>query len=78
MHIVIILPVALCGRETCSLTLREEHRLRAFGGCELAEMFGTKRENGNCVLWNFMICASCQVLLDLKFFHQLMHYLLDI
>jgi hypothetical protein len=27
---VIILPVIVYGRETCSLTLREEHRLRVF------------------------------------------------
>jgi hypothetical protein len=64
MHIVIILPVDLCGRETWSLILREEHRLRAFGDCELTEILGSERENVNCVLWSFMICASCQILLE--------------
>jgi len=64
MHIVIILPVALCGLETWSFTLREEDRLRAFGDYELTEILGSWRENGNCVLWSFMICASCQILLE--------------
>lgn len=64
MHIVIILPVALCMHETWSLAVKEEHRLRAFGDCELMELFGSKRENGNCVLWSFMICASCQILFE--------------
>ena len=41
MHIVIILPVALCGLETWYLTLREEHRLRAFGDYELTEILGS-------------------------------------
>ena len=63
MHIVIILPVALCGRETWSISLlRKEHRLRAFGDCELTQILGSKTENGNCVLWSFMICASHQML----------------
>jgi hypothetical protein len=35
----IILPVVLCGCETWSLTLREEHRLRV-----LRRIFGPKRE----------------------------------
>jgi hypothetical protein len=32
-----ILPVVLCGCETCSLTLKEEHRLWVFG-----EIFGPR------------------------------------
>jgi hypothetical protein len=36
----IILPVVLCGCETWSLTLREEHRLRVFENRALRRMFG--------------------------------------
>lgn len=64
MHIVIILPVALCWSETWSLTLTEEHRLRPFCDCELTEILGSKRQNGNGVLWSFMNRASCQILLE--------------
>jgi hypothetical protein len=39
----IILPVVLCGRETWSLTLREEHRLRVFENRVLRRIFGSKR-----------------------------------
>jgi hypothetical protein len=39
----IILPIALYGFETCSLTLREEHRLRAFENRILRRIFGPKR-----------------------------------
>jgi hypothetical protein len=39
----VILPVALYGCETWSLTLREEHRLRVFENSVL-RMFGPKRE----------------------------------
>jgi hypothetical protein len=40
----IILPVVLCGCETWSLTLREEHRLRAFENRVLRRIFGPKRD----------------------------------
>jgi hypothetical protein len=36
----IILPVVLCGCETWSLTLREEHRLRMFENVVLRRIFG--------------------------------------
>jgi hypothetical protein len=41
----IILPVILYGCETCSLTLREEHRLRVFENKVLRRIFGRKRED---------------------------------
>jgi len=40
----IILPVVLCGCETWSLTLREEHRLRKFENGMLRTIFGPKRD----------------------------------
>jgi hypothetical protein len=40
----IILPVVLYGCETCSLTLREEHRLRVFENRVLRGIFGPKRD----------------------------------
>ena len=40
----IILPVVLYGRETWSLTLREEHRLRVFENRVLRRIFGPKRD----------------------------------
>jgi hypothetical protein len=40
----IILPVALYGCETWSLTLREEHRLRVFENRVLRGIFGPKRD----------------------------------
>ena len=40
----IILPVVLHGCETCSLTLREEHRLRVFENRVLRRIFGPKRD----------------------------------
>jgi hypothetical protein len=40
----IILPVVLCGCETWSLTLREEHRLRVFENRVLRRIFGPKRD----------------------------------
>jgi hypothetical protein len=40
----IILPVVLYGCETWSVTLREEHRLRAFENRVLRRMFGPKRD----------------------------------
>jgi hypothetical protein len=40
----IILPVVLYGCETWSLTLREEHRLRALENRVLRRIFGPKRD----------------------------------
>jgi hypothetical protein len=40
----IILPVVLYGCKTLSLTLREEHRLRAFENRVLRRIFGPKRD----------------------------------
>jgi hypothetical protein len=39
-----IFPVVLCGCETWSLTLREEHRLRMFQNRVLRRIFGLKRK----------------------------------
>jgi hypothetical protein len=39
----IVLPVVLYGRETWSVTLREEHRLRVFENRVLRRIFGPKR-----------------------------------
>jgi hypothetical protein len=41
----IILPVVLYGRETWSLTLREEHKLRVFKNRVLRRIFGPKRDD---------------------------------
>jgi hypothetical protein len=41
---IIILPVALYGCETWSLTLREEHKLREFENRVLKRIFRPKRE----------------------------------
>jgi hypothetical protein len=40
----VILPVVLYGCETCSLTLRGEHRLRVFENRVLRRILGPKRE----------------------------------
>jgi hypothetical protein len=40
----IILPVVLYGCETCSLTVREEHKLTVFGNRVLRGIFGPKRD----------------------------------
>ena len=40
----VILPVALYGCETWSLTLREEHRLRVFENKVHRKIFGAKRD----------------------------------
>jgi hypothetical protein len=40
----IILPVVLYGSETCSLTLKEERRLRVFENRVLRRIFGPKRD----------------------------------
>jgi hypothetical protein len=39
----VILPVVLFGCETCSLTFREEHRLRVFKNRMLSRIFGPKK-----------------------------------
>jgi hypothetical protein len=39
-----ILPVVLCGCETWSVTLREQHRLRVFENRVLRGIFGPKRD----------------------------------
>jgi hypothetical protein len=39
----LILPVVLCGCETWSLTLREEHRLRMFENRVLRRIFAEER-----------------------------------
>ena len=45
MLLTIILPVVLYGRETLSLTLREEHGLRVFENKVLRRIFGPRRED---------------------------------
>ena len=44
IHETLILPVVLCGFETRSFTLREEHRLRVFENRVLMKIFGPKRD----------------------------------
>jgi hypothetical protein len=44
MYRTITLPVVLCGCETWSLSLREEHRLRVFENGVLKRIFGPKRD----------------------------------
>jgi hypothetical protein len=41
----IILPTVLCGNETWSLTLRDEHRLRVFENRVLRKIFGPRRDD---------------------------------
>jgi hypothetical protein len=62
----IILPVVLYGRETCSLTLREDHRLRIFENMELRRIFGPKMDEATGGWRNprnrsFVICTLFQV-----------------
>jgi hypothetical protein len=62
----IILPVVLYRCKTWSLTLREEHRLRAFENRVLRWIFGPKRdevlESGeNYITGSFVICTLRQV-----------------
>jgi hypothetical protein len=54
--------VVLYGCETWSLTLREEHRLRAFQNRVLRRIFGLKRrETGeNFIMMNFITCTPRQ------------------
>jgi hypothetical protein len=62
----IILPFALYGCDTWSLSLREEHRLRMFDNRALRNVFGPKRdEQGNegyCTVRGLMICAPHNIL----------------
>jgi hypothetical protein len=49
IHRTVILSLVLYGRETWSLTLREEHRLRVFENRVLRRIFGPKGEvDGSC------------------------------
>jgi hypothetical protein len=60
----IILPVALYGCETWSLTLREEHRLRVFENRVLWRIFGPRRDGvmgGWRKLHNKELCTIHQV-----------------
>ena len=41
---IIILPVVLCGCETCSYSLREERKLRVFENRVLRRIFGPRRD----------------------------------
>ena len=50
-----IIFLVLCGCETWSLTLREEHRLRVFENRVLRRMFGPKRDE---------VTGECRKLLD--------------
>jgi hypothetical protein len=43
IHRTVILPVVLCGCETWSLTLREEHKLRVFKNGVLRKIFRPKK-----------------------------------
>jgi hypothetical protein len=58
----IILPVALYGCETWSLTLREEHRLRVFENRLLRRIFGPRRDEvtGDCIMRSFITCTPRQ------------------
>jgi hypothetical protein len=44
MHKTIVLPIVVYGRETWSLILREEYRLRLLENRVLRRIFGPKRE----------------------------------
>jgi hypothetical protein len=68
IHITIILIVVLCGCETWSLTLREEHRLRVFEHRVLRGLFGPKRYevtgNGEkYIMRRLMVCTFHQILI---------------
>jgi hypothetical protein len=63
MYKTIILPVVLCGCETWSLTLREEHRLRVFENSVL-RISGPKRHEksgGKCTVRSVIICTHPQI-----------------
>jgi hypothetical protein len=55
-------------RESWSLTLREEHRLRVFENRVLMRIFGPKREKWreageDCIMRSFIACKLRQILL---------------
>jgi len=56
IYTTIILPVALYGCETWSLTRREERKLRVFENMGLRRIFGPRRDEvmsgGDCVTWS--------------------------
>ena len=61
------LPSVLYGRDTWSLTLREEHRLRVFENRVLREIFGSKRDEvtgecEDCIMRSFMTFTVHQTL----------------
>jgi len=62
----IILPTVLYGRETWSLTLREECRLRVLENRVLRRVFWPKRDevtgNGENYIMSLVICTPCPVL----------------
>jgi hypothetical protein len=63
----VILPVALHGCDTWSLTLGKEHRLRVFENRVLRRIFGPKSEEKdhgrNCIMMNFITCILQRILL---------------
>jgi hypothetical protein len=62
----IILSVFLVRRETWSLTLREEHRLRVFENRVLRRIFGPERDGVTEGWWRFVMCISPNVIQVLK------------
>jgi len=57
IHRTIILPVVLYGRETWSLTLRGERKLRVFENIVLRRIFGPRRDEvmgngGDYITWS--------------------------
>jgi hypothetical protein len=44
IHVIVILPVVVYGRETWSLTLREVHKVEVFENRVLRRIFGLKRD----------------------------------
>jgi len=64
MYKTVILPVVLCGCETKSFTVREEHRLGTFKNKLQRRICGIMREETaatNCVR-SLMIYTPCQIL----------------
>jgi hypothetical protein len=60
----IILPVAVYGCETWSLTLRKVNRVKAFESRVLRRIFVPSREGGeNCIMRSSMICTVHGLLL---------------
>jgi hypothetical protein len=60
--IFILQNVVLCGCETWSLALREEHRPGVFENRVLRRIFGPKREVGeNCTMISFITFTFLQV-----------------